>query len=146
MHASIAVRTPAPYQGGKRNLSKRLCAIIERTPHCTYAEPFVGMGGIFLKRSRAAPVEVINDISGDVATFFRILREHNGYFLEQMRFLLTSRHEFDRQKAMPAEHLTDLQRAVRFLYLQRLAFGGKVVGRTFGVSRANPGAFQHHRA
>ncbi len=141
MHASIAVRTPAPYQGGKRNLSKRLCALIDATPHRTYVEPFVGMGGIFFKRSRAARAEVINDISGDVATLFRILREHNGYFLEQMRFLLTSRHEFDRLKAIAPEHLTDLQRAVRFLYLQRLAFGGKVVGRHFGVDRRTPGRF-----
>jgi DNA adenine methylase len=31
--------------------------------------------------------------------------------------------------------LTDIERAVRFLYLQRLAFGGRVVGRTFGVRR-----------
>jgi DNA adenine methylase len=30
--------------------------------------------------------------------------------------------------------LTDLERAARFLYLQRLAFGGKVQGQTFGVS------------
>jgi DNA adenine methylase len=29
--------------------------------------------------------------------------------------------------------LTDLERAARFLYLQRLAFGGKVKGQTFGV-------------
>ena len=29
--------------------------------------------------------------------------------------------------------LTDLERAGRFLYLQRLAFGGKVAGRDFGV-------------
>ena len=37
--------------------------------------------------------------------------------------------------------LTDLQRAARFLYLQRLAFGGKVSGRNFGVSADRPGRF-----
>jgi DNA adenine methylase len=53
---------PAGYIGGKRNLSRRICAIIEATPHTSYAEPFVGMGGIFLPR--AAPrAEAINDIS-----------------------------------------------------------------------------------
>lgn len=30
--------------------------------------------------------------------------------------------------------LTDLERAARFLYLQRTAFGGKVEGRNFGVN------------
>jgi DNA adenine methylase len=37
--------------------------------------------------------------------------------------------------------LTDLERAARFLYLQRLSFGGKVTGRTFGVDRRSPGRF-----
>ena len=37
--------------------------------------------------------------------------------------------------------LTDLERAARFLYLQRLAFGGKVAGRNFGVSPAEGAAF-----
>jgi DNA adenine methylase len=37
--------------------------------------------------------------------------------------------------------LTDLERSARFLYLQRMAFGGKVAGRNFGVAKASPGAF-----
>lgn len=51
--AFVPVRPVSPvagYIGGKRNLAKRICAIIERTPHSSYAEPFVGMGGIFLRR------------------------------------------------------------------------------------------------
>ena len=39
------------------------------------------------------------------------------------------------------ETLTDLERAERFLYLQRIAFGGKVSGRNFGVARDRPGRF-----
>uniref|UniRef100_UPI00115C65A4 DNA adenine methylase n=1 Tax=Telmatospirillum sp. J64-1 TaxID=2502183 RepID=UPI00115C65A4 len=40
-----------------------------------------------------------------------------------------------------AETLTDLERAARFLYLQKLAYGGKVAGRTFGVDPSRPGRF-----
>ena len=39
------------------------------------------------------------------------------------------------------ETLTDMQRAARFLYLQRLAFGGKISGRNFGISADRPGRF-----
>ncbi|MET4664970.1 site-specific DNA-adenine methylase [Sphingomonas sp. PvP056] len=67
------IAPPAPYIGGKRNLSRRLCALIDATPHDTYVEPFVGMGGVFLKRTRQPRAEVINDISADVTTLFRIL-------------------------------------------------------------------------
>ena len=144
MNALTTVRPVSPaagYQGGKRNLSRRLCSIIDRTDCDGYAEPFVGMGGIFLRRSRRPRVEVINDISGDVATFFRVLQEHYAYFVDMLRFRVASRAEFERLLAMPAERLTDLQRAARFLYLQRLAFGGKVRGRTFGVSTTTPARF-----
>lgn len=132
------VSPAAGYQGGKRNLARRICQLIDRTPHDAYAEPFVGMGGIFLRRSTRPRAEMINDISGDVATFFRVLQEHYPYFIDMLRFRVTSRAEFERLNALPAERLTDLQRAVRFLYLQRLAFGGKVRTRNFGVdSRAS---------
>ena len=89
------------------------------------------MGGIFLRRSTKPKVEVINDISGDVATFFRVLQEHYPYFIDMLRFRVASRGEFDRLCGMDPARLTDLQRAARFLYLQRLAFGGKVAGRNF---------------
>jgi DNA adenine methylase len=37
--------------------------------------------------------------------------------------------------------LTDLERSARFLYLQRLAFGGKVAGRNFGVEPVGSSRF-----
>lgn len=131
----------AGYIGGKRNLSKRICAIIDHTPHSSYAEPFVGMGGIFLRRTRRPRAEAINDISGDVATLFRCLAEHYPYLVDMLRFRVASRVEFERLLGQDPERLTDLQRAVRFLYLQRLAFGGKVSGRNFGVDASAPARF-----
>ncbi|WP_416462822.1 DNA adenine methylase [Sphingomonas sp. VDB2] len=127
------VSPAAGYIGGKRNLARRLVAIIAQVPHDSYAEPFVGMGGIFLRRTSRPRSEAINDISGDVATFFRILQEHYPYFIDMLRWRVSSRAEFERLRALPGDRLTDLQRAARFLYLQRLAFGGKVEGRNFGV-------------
>jgi DNA adenine methylase len=135
------VKPAAPYLGGKRNLAKRICQLIDATPHRTYVEPFVGMGGIFLRRTRRPQAEVINDLSGDVATLYRVLQEHYPYFMDMLRWRVTSRAEFQRLLALPGDRLTDLQRAARFLYLQRLAFGGKVTGRNFGVSRDRPGRF-----
>ncbi|USI72710.1 DNA adenine methylase [Sphingomonas morindae] len=135
------VRPVAGYIGGKRNLARRICAIIDRVPHSSYAEPFVGMGGIFFRRGRRPRAEAINDISGDVAGLFRCLAEHYPYLIDMLRFRVASRAEFDRLLAQAPDSLTDLQRAVRFLYLQRLAFGGKVSGRTYGVDAAAPARF-----
>ena len=131
----------APYLGGKRNLAERLCAIIAAVPHRTYVEPFVGMGGVFLRREVRPPVEVINDISGDVANLFRIVRKHHDALVEELSWLLASRDEFDRQRKVDPATLTDIERAARFIYLQRLSFGGKVVSRSFGVSTSSPARF-----
>lgn len=131
----------APWLGGKRGLAKRICGMIDQLSCDTYAEPFVGMGGIFLRRARRPKSEVINDFGRDVANLFRILQRHYPQFLEMLRFQLTTRAEFDRLVATDPTTLTDLERAARFLYLQRTAFGGKVSGRNFGVSRDRPARF-----
>lgn len=135
------MRPLAPWIGGKRNLSRHLASLIDATDHEIYLEPFVGMGGVFLRRERRPRAEAINDISQDVTTLFRILQRHYVAFLEMMRFQLTTRSEFERLSKVDPATLTDLERAARFLYLQRTAFGGKVEGRTFGVSPGTPARF-----
>lgn len=135
------VLPPAAWLGGKRRLAKRLVALIEATPHRLYLEPFVGMGGVFFRRRLAPPIEVINDLGRDVYTFFRVLQRHYVAFMEMMRFQLSVRIEFERLAATDPDTLTDLERAARFFYLQRLAFGGKAVGRSFGVSTQSPKRF-----
>lgn len=127
-------RPVAPWIGGKRQLAERVIALIERMPHRLYAEAFVGQGGVFLRRPFRAPAEAVNDINRDVVTLFRILQRHYLPFVEMMRWYLTSRAEFERLAATPADTLTDLERAARFLYLQRTTFGGGVRSRSFGVS------------
>jgi len=131
----------APYIGGKKQLAGRIAAKIEAARHTTYAEPFVGMGGVFLRRRFAPQSEVINDLSGDVATFFRILQRHYAAFMDMLKYQLTGRQEFERLRAADPTTLTDLERAARFLYLQRTTFGGKVAGRSFGVSPEHAGGF-----
>ncbi len=127
------VRPVAPYIGGKRNLSRRLVELIATVPHQCYVEPFVGMGGVFFRRDRRPGLEVINDISRDVATLFRLLQRHYPQLLDTLKWQLSSRAEFDRLLRIDPVTLTDLERASRFLYLQRLSFGGKVAGQAFGV-------------
>lgn len=131
----------AAYVGGKRQLAAELVTRISKIKHHTYCEAFVGMGGVFLRRTEAAPAEVINDLNKDIATFFRVLQRHYTPFLEMFRYQLTSRAEFERLMATDPETLTDLERAARFLYLQRTCYGGKVRGRNFGVDVHAPGSF-----
>ncbi|CAN7319226.1 DNA adenine methylase [Pararhizobium sp. LjRoot235] len=140
-----STQPPAAWIGGKRQLAARLVGMINATPHVTYAEPFVGMGGVFFRRTKAPRSEVINDRNGEVVNLFRILQRHYPQFMDTLKFQITSRREFDRLKACDPATLTDLERAARFLYLQKLAFGGKVSGQSFGVSLERGARFNLNR-
>lgn len=147
MHTTTEFRAVRPVSpaagwiGGKRQLSSRLCALIETIPHRVYAEPFVGMGGVFFRRALAAKVETVNDADRDVVNFFRILQRHFPQFIDTLKWQVTSRAEFERLASQPPELLTDLERAGRFLYLQKLSFGGKVKSPTFGIDTCGPSRF-----
>lgn len=125
---------PAAWMGGKRSLAPVITKMIAETPHTLYAEPFVGMGGVFFRRKSAPKGEVINDRNGDIANLFRILQRHYPQFMDMLKFQITSRREFERLKVCDPKTLTDLERAARFIYLQRLAFGGRTTNPSFGVS------------
>ena len=135
------VRPIAPYIGGKRALAKRLVQRIDQIPHDIYAEPFVGMGGVFFRRQRRPTKEVINDISLDVVNLFRLLQRHYQQLLDVLKWQLCSRAEFERLVATDPATLTDLERASRFLFLQRAAFGGKVAERHYGVTYTGSARF-----
>lgn len=139
--ASAPVAPVAPYLGGKRRLAARVIERLRQWPHEAYVEPFVGMGGVFLRRPWRVQAEVVNDASRDVATLFRVLQRHYVPLMDMLRWQLTSRAEFERLRAVAPDTLTDLERAARFLYLQRTAFGGKIAGRTFGVTVTAPARF-----
>lgn len=124
-------RPVAPYLGGKRVLAKRIAERIEAIEHVRYVEPFVGMGGVFFRRSARPKLEVINDVNRDVVNLFRILQRHYQQLLDVLKFQLYSRADFERLIATDPDQLTDLERAARFLYLQKAGFGG--MGQHFGT-------------
>ena len=84
-------------------------------------------------RKEPSKYEVINDLDSDLVAFYRVLQHHLEEFLKQFKWLLCSREWFeDFKKQQAAGGLTDIQCAARYYYLQRLCFGGRVRGRTFG--------------
>lgn len=101
----------------------------------------MGMGGVFFRRRARPKSEVVNDWSGEVSNLYRVLQVHYVAFLDMLRFQISTRAEFERLCRVDPATLTDLQRAARFLYLQRTAFGGRVTGRNFAVCRDRPSRF-----
>lgn len=124
----------APYLGGKRLLAKTIVPIIEKIPHNIYCEPFMGMGGVFFRRTQKPKCEAINDINSEIINMFRMVEKFPDYLADMLKFKICSRAEFKRMLDTPPLLLTELERAVRYLYIQKNAFGGKTFSQVFGVT------------
>ncbi len=129
----MKTRPVVPWPGGKTRLLPQLLPLLSDNPHTTYVEAFAG-GAALLFAREAAKVEVLNDMHGELVRLYRVLAHHLDEFVRQFRWSLSSREMFRWAQLQNIETLTDIQRAARFYYLQRLTFGGKVTGQSFGVS------------
>lgn len=119
------------WPGGKTRLLKHILPLIP--PHRAYVEPFFGGGAVFFAKEPAA-VEVINDINGDLVAFMRNAKSHLDALLAELDLVLNSRQEFEDFKRQPG--LTEIQRAARWFYRNRLSFSG--MGKDFAIARTQP--------
>jgi DNA adenine methylase len=129
------VTGPLPYIGGKRRIAPQIVKLLP--PHITYVEIFAGGAQTFFHKPPSA-VEVLNDLDGELVNYLRVLQQHSPELVRWLRHMVASRalHElFSRQD--PTQ-LTDVQRAARFLYLQKNSFGGRVTKRSFNVAVTKP--------
>lgn len=116
--------------GGKSQLAR---TIIDLMPeHKTYAEVFGGAGWVLFKKTES-PVEVINDVNDDLINLYRVLKFHFDAFITEFEMQLFSRTIFNDMKKSD-RGLTDIQRAAKFYYLLRAAFGNQLDG-TFSYSK-----------
>jgi hypothetical protein len=71
-----ALRAPFPYFGGKRSVADLIwCAF--GSPK-QYIEPFCGSAAVLLAAPRPASLEVVNDLNGFIANFWRAVKHQPG--------------------------------------------------------------------
>jgi DNA adenine methylase len=121
------VKPAIRWAGGKSRLLKHLLPLIP--PHTCYVEPFSGGLAVLLAKERSG-AEVINDVNGDLVRFYRCVRFHVEPLLTELEFVLNAREEFEDFGAQLG--LTDIQRAARWYFRNRMSFGG--FGEHFGTS------------
>ena len=131
-------RSPIGWLGGKSRLVAQILPLIPK--HDAYIEVFAGAAWMLFRKPEST-VEVINDANRDLITLYRVVKHHLDEMVRQLRWLLVSRDEFQRFLDTPADTLTDVQRAVRFYYLIRTGFGGKINRPTFGYGATQPPRF-----
>ncbi|EBT6969495.1 DNA adenine methylase [Salmonella enterica] len=127
-----------PWIGGKRRLAKHILPLFPA--HTCYVEPFCGAAALYFLKV-PSKTEVINDINGELVNLYRVVKHHLEEFVRQFKWALVSRQIYKWLQDTPEETLTDIQRAARFYYLQKQAFGGKVADQTFGTSTTSAPRF-----
>ncbi len=129
---------PLAYIGGKNRAAKKIIQVFPE--HTTYVEAFAG-GAQVLFHKEPSPVEVLNDLDGEIVNFFRICQSHYEELLRFLKFILVSRKWFALFEAENPDALTDIQRAARFFYLQKNAYAGLVRRRHYHYASAGPPSF-----
>ncbi len=112
--------------GGKSRLAP---VIVKQFPeHKTYVEVFGGAAWV-LFRKEPSHVEVYNDINGDLANLFRVVKHRPSALVERLSLILYSRESYKEFVGEWKERPTDeVDRAASFIYVVRSAFGAKPAG------------------
>ncbi|MEO8205995.1 MAG: DNA adenine methylase [Chthoniobacterales bacterium] len=134
------IKPAVSWPGGKSKLLKYILPLIPK--HTCYVEPFAGGLAVLLAKPRSQ-IEVLNDLNGDLVTFYRCVRFHADTLLTELEFVLNSRKEFFDFADQPG--LTDIQRASRWFFRHRNCFRGASLG-TFGVSPTSTGSASGSRS
>src|SRR3972149_964318 len=112
------------WMGGKQRLVKQLLTLVPE--HNVYCEVFGG-GAAPLLNKPPSHVEILNDIDGNLANLFMVVRDRAKEFEVALRKLPYSRELYETWRRPFVQGKTDdpadaVERAVRFYYVVRSAF------------------------
>lgn len=114
---------PRPFikwAGGKSQL---LHELVKHVPEFdTYFEPFLGGAALFF--SKQPKKAVLADVNGELINTYKVVRDSVDDLLSLLQQEVNTLEEFNRIKALDPKVMTSLERAVRFIYLNKTAFNG----------------------
>lgn len=79
------------YIGAKHQIADWITGQIP--PHRCYVEPYAGSAAVFM-RKHPSDIEILNDLSGDIVNFFRVLRSRPGELIYQITMTPWSHEEY----------------------------------------------------
>lgn len=124
-HINAPKRVMAPVQwfGGKGNFAKNILPFLPKST--VYCEPFMGAASVFWHLPKPYPVEVLNDLDGELVNLFRVLQDDDLFAEFERKVIWTpyARAEFGRALDMPTD-ASKVDRAWAFFTRQNQGFGG----------------------
>ncbi len=124
------MNSPVRWPGGKSRLADTIVSYLGE--HVAYVEPCCGGAWVFWRKPREmSKSEILNDADGELINFYYELHKRGKRLLAEVDAMPYSRGLFSRMLAERPR--SRFRRAVRFWYLDRVAFGAKQRGASYGV-------------
>lgn len=114
------INTPFGYFGSKNKIALQLCSNLP--PHMCWVEAFCGSAALTLAK-RKAPIEVINDIDGEIINVFKQLRNQQNELCRLISLTPYAKDELEEARIAKAND-SELERARKFLVQAMMAVNG----------------------
>jgi DNA adenine methylase len=108
------------WPGGKRWIATQLAELIAKNLRGRYFEPFLGGGAVFF--CLAPRIATLSDINHDLINTYIQVRNDPELLIKRIKGLEISKEKYLEIRDSSPE--CPIERAVRFLYLNRTGFGG----------------------
>lgn len=135
------LRPPISRMGGKSKLRKTIIEMIPK--HTCYVEPFFGAGWVYFGKEPSY-TEVINDIDGELVNLFKMIKYHSDEVERLLKYEISARDIFKEYKETSLDSMTEIQRAVRYIYVISQSFGSKGTVYGYGTNtKPSPKIFDY---
>lgn len=128
------MRPPFPYYGGKMSVASQIVDLLPSHQH--YVEPFAGSLSVLLAKP-SARFETVNDLHGELMTFWRVLRDRSDELARACALTPHSRAEYAAAADLaPGDDLEVARRVWVRLSQSRSGLLGKKTGWRFYIDPA----------
>ena len=115
-------KPPVKWAGGKSKLIPQFEPLFPKKEFTLYAEPFVGGGAVFF---HLLPEEsILIDDNEELINFYLVVRDNLEELLNDLRKHRNTKEYYYSVRAMDPSELSPVERASRFLYLNKTAYNG----------------------
>lgn len=127
INAPRRVMAPVRWFGGKGNFAQNILPLLPKSK--VYVEPFMGAASVFWALPEPYPVEVLNDLDGELVNLFRVLQSEELFAEFERRVIWTLYSVEELQKAIDTVGQgSEVERAWSFYVRLNQGFGGKPAG------------------
>ncbi len=127
---SKPVKAPFGYYGAKQRIARKIIDTLP--PHNAWVEAFCGSAALTLNKA-PVPIEVINDIDGQIINLFEQLRTNSDALCRAVTLTPYAREEFE--NARDGQLIKDpVERARRFLVRSMMTVNATISGINCGFS------------